>query len=270
MKLALQKYLQVFKVSCSQEFAYKANFLRWRVRNMIKFFLIFFIWNSAFVNNTELFGYDKTKILTYVFGLVFVNAIVLSTRAVDVAGDISRGDIMNLLLRPVNFFKYWLTRDLSSKVLNLSFGVVEFIILYLYIKPPIYVQTNPWLIFLFIASLILGTYLYFLIAMMTSFIPFWMPEAGWGAHFLITAIFVQFLSGSMFPLDMFPAFVQNMLYLTPFPYLIFSPLQIYLGKIDGSQLAAFLLVPIAWAILMTFLLKIFWDRGLKAYEAYGR
>ena len=270
MKANFLKYLQVFKISFAQEFAYKANFVMWRVRNVIKFFLVFFLWDAAFNQNQQLFGYDRNQMLTYVFGLLFVNAFVLSTRAQDINGEITSGNIMNLLVRPVDFFKYWLTRDASSKALNLVFVILEFGVLFVLLKPPFFLQTNLLYILLFFVALVLAMAIYFLIAMMISFTPFWFPEAGWGMTFLVSGIFVQFLSGSLYPLDVFPKVVQNILLATPFPYMIFTPLQIYLGKATGTSLLAFLLIPLAWVLLGYFVMKKLWNKGLMVYEAYGR
>src|SRR5690242_11291139 len=102
----MKKYWPIFKASFIQEFAYPANFIMWRVRNIFQISLIFFLWDSIFSNPQRvIFGYDKGKILTYVFGLMFVRSIVLSIRSIDVAGDISRGDLSNYLLKPVGYLK---------------------------------------------------------------------------------------------------------------------------------------------------------------------
>src|SRR3990172_12211682 len=139
----MKKYLAIFRISFAQEFAYRLNFIMWRVRNVMQIILIFFLWSSVFSDPSRVvFGYDKARILTYVFGILIIKAIVLSARTVDVAGEISSGDLTNFLLKPVNYFKYWFTRDLSSKALNLSFAVVEFFLLYLVLKPSLFFQTD--------------------------------------------------------------------------------------------------------------------------------
>ena len=103
----MKKYLQIFKLSFQQEFAYRLNFVMWRVRNILQIILLFFLWSSVFKDpQTEVFGYNQEKILTYVFGILILRAIVFSARAVDVAGEISNGDITNFLLKPVSYFKY--------------------------------------------------------------------------------------------------------------------------------------------------------------------
>jgi ABC-2 type transport system permease protein len=265
------KYLQVFKISLAQEFSYRVNFVMWRVRNIIQIFLVFFLWDTVFSNTSrELFGYDRSRILTYIFGLLIVKSLVLSTRSIDVAGDISRGDISNYLLKPVNYFKYWLTRDFSSKVLNLIFAFFETVLLFVILKPPFYLQTNPITLLAFVVTLVIAIFIYFTIVFITSSVPFWIPEAAWGVHFILTAIFVEFLSGALFPLDILPQILQKIVYMTPFPYLIFFPIEIYLGKISGFILLKGIGISFLWAVFLWIALKIIWNKGLKVYQAYGK
>src|SRR3970040_1284838 len=153
-KRQMNKFLQIFKISFHQEFAYRINFIMWRVRNMFQIFLVFFLWDTIFANSQRIvFGYYRQKMLTYIFGLIIVRALVLSSKANEVGGDISRGDIINLLLKPISYVKYWLTRDLSSKGINLIFAVFEKILLYFILRPDFFLQGN---ILLFSLQIYLG------------------------------------------------------------------------------------------------------------------
>ena len=267
----LSRYLAVFKISFHHEFAYRVSFVMWRVRNIIQIFVVFFLWDTVFsTQGRVIFGYDRSKMLTYVFGLIIVRAIVLSTKVVDVAGHVSRGELSNYLVRPINYFKYWFTRDLSSKFLNISFAGVETLILYIILRPPFFIQTNPISIIGFLVSIVLAMLIFFMLLFIVSSVPFWAPEMGWGAHFLVTVIVVEFLSGALFPLDVLPQSLQSILSYTPFPYLIYFPLQVYLGKVSTIVLLRGVLVSGIWVILLWFAMKSVWRRGLKAYQAYGR
>lgn len=269
--MSFKKYISIFKISFAQEFAYRLNFVMWRIRNIMQILLLFFLWTTVFSDPTRVvFGYDRAKILTYVFGILVVKAIVLSARTVDVAGEISRGDLTNLLLKPINYFKYWLTRDLSSKALNFIFAFFEILILFLILKPPIFLQIDTIQLLGFMASLILAVFLFFEILMITNFIPFWAPEMGWASQFLVIIIVSEFLSGALFPLDILPLAIQKFLYLTPFPYLIFFPIQVYLGKISGTILLGGLLISLFWIFVLFILMGLVWRKGLLIYRAEGR
>lgn len=267
----MHKYLQIFKISFQQEFAYRLNFVMWRVRNVMQIVLTFFLWNTVFYDpGREVFGYNKEKILTYVFGILVLRAIVLSARAVDMAGEIANGEITNYLLKPVSYFKYWFTRDVASKALNLSFAAVEALILFLILKPNIFLQTDFLIIILFIVSTVIAVTLFFYILFLVNLVTFWMPENGWAAQFLFVVILTEFLSGGAFPIDVLPQALQHILYSLPFPYLLFFPLQVYLGKISGLAITRGILTGGIWVIALAFLTRTVWPRGLKRYSAEGR
>lgn len=265
------KYWTIYKISFQQEFAYRLNFIMWRARNVLQIFLIYFLWSTVFSDPTRnIFGYDRAKILTYVFGILVVKAIVLSARGVDVAHEIARGELTNYLLKPVNYFKYWLTRDLSSKSLNLFFAVFEFSFLFLILKPQIFLQTDIFNLLFFGVSLAVGILLFFTILLITSSTAFWTPEMAWGTQFFVIVVIVEFLSGGLFPIDILPQGLQNFLYLTPFPYLIFFPLQIYLGKFSQIFIIRGILIALLWSGVLWVLMKALWLKGIKIYRAEGR
>jgi ABC-2 type transport system permease protein len=266
----MKKYWQIFKVSLMQELAYRWKFIVGRLQNIIQIFLIFFLWDAVFQDpGREIFGYDRAKILTYVFGLLILKSIVTSSKAADISGIISAGDLTNYLLKPINFLKSWFSRDLSSKVLNTTFAIVEASILYLLLKPPFFLQNRLPILLGFVASLVVGVLLFFLMLSLVSFIPFWLPEQTWPPVFLFLTI-AEILSGAIFPLDIFPQAWQNILYLTPFPYLLFVPLQFYLGKLDTIVALKSLGIASLWVVVFVVLIKRAWKVGLREYRAEGR
>lgn len=267
----MKKFFSIFKISFQQEFAYKLNFIMWRVRNVMQILVFFFLWSAVFEGRSgEILGYNKEKILTYAFLLLIIRAITLSSRSMDVSSQISRGEISNFLVKPVNFFKYWMTRDLSSKFLNIAFSVLEITLLLLFIRPNLFFQTNPLYILFFILSIIIAILIFFAISMTISFIPFWFPELAWGSQFLFIVVLTEFLSGSFFPLDVLPKTVYEILKFTPFPYLVFIPIKIYLGNLNFQEVFASLLIGSLWGYILFFIMKKVWFKGLKVYEAVGR
>ena len=267
----MKKYWSIFKISFEQEFAYKLNFIMWRVRNVFQIIITFFLWSTIFSNpNTVVFGYDRAKILTYVFALMIVRAIVLSARAVDVSSDVAEGNLSNYLVKPISYFKYWLTRDFSSKALNLSFAAVEFAALFIILKPNFYLQTDIFVLLAFLLSLVVASFIYFFILFLVSAVPFWAPELGWASQFLVAIVVIEFLSGSLFPIDVLPAGLQKAVMLLPFPYMIYFPVEVYLGKISGAAQIQGFVMSFVWFMALWYLMRYVWAKGLKVYQAFGR
>jgi ABC-2 type transport system permease protein len=142
--------------------------------------------------------------------------------------------------------------------------------LYIILKPPFFVQANPLYLGSFIVSVILGILIYFMIALLTGFVPFWSPTATWGASFIVNTILVEYLSGALFPLDILPQYIQTVLSYTPFPYMLFFPIEIYLGKISVFGIIKAIAVSGVWVVCLWIIVNAVWKKGLKTYEAYGK
>lgn len=267
----MKKFVSIFKISIQQEFAYKLSFIMWRVRNVMQILVFFYLWNAVFENRSgDFLGYNQEKIFTYALALLIIRAIILSSRSADVSSQIARGDISNFLIKPVNFFKYWMTRDLSSKLLNIIFGVLEMTILVILLRPNLFLQTNIIYILFSILSIVIAIIIFFSISMITSFIPFWFPELAWGSQFLFIVVITEFLSGSYFPLDVLPNTIYKILKFTPFPYLVFIPIKIYLGSLNYQEVFSSLVIGTVWCFILFVIMKKVWFKGLKIYEAVGR
>lgn len=267
--MSLKPYSTIFKISWQSTLIYRLNFLLWRLRSVIFILAVYFLWDAVFSNNLIVAGYTKDKILTYVFLTSVLTSIIFNVRSVDAAGEISDGRLSNYLLKPVNYHLYWFFRDLADKFLNLIFSFGEIIVLYYLLKPPIFLQTDPIIIFQFLVAITGAVVLNFLLGNLSSYFSFWTPGNSWGFWF-IYLLFRDFLGGVMYPLDIFPKAVTYLLSLLPFYYLLFFPANVYLGKIAGRDLIYGFLIVVFWILMTIILVQKLWKRGIKSYQAVGR
>lgn len=262
----MRKYLSVFTITLQEAFTYRLNFVMWRVRQVFVFLIPYFIWRSVLGNGGAIYGYDFSALMTYLFGTTILRSLVMGSRTVDLGWMINSGYLTIALLKPIKNFAFMFTRDLADKLYNLSFIAVEIPLILLIFRPPVFLQTNFSLILLSIFSIILAIYLYFYLNVLFGSIAFWSRDV-WAPRFLLMVI-LEFATGAMFPLDMLSPGVQSLLNWTPFPYLLFGPLRLYLGQADNPT--AFLLAQLAWVLIMGTLAKLVWQKGIKNYEAEGR
>jgi len=76
-----------------------------------------------------------------------------------------------------------------------------------------------------------------------------------------------FLSGLIAPLDVYPESVRRVTELTPFPYLIYYPVNLLLGR--GAPFERAALVLLAWGGFGWLMQRYLWRRGLARYSAMG-
>jgi ABC-2 type transport system permease protein len=264
------KYLTIFSLSWQDELTYRLNFFLWRVRNVLRLLLTYFLWTGVFLVNSQIAGYSSSQMLTYVFLVLVVQSLVLSAPSGDSMGsEIGSGDLSNYLVKPLNYLKYWFTRDIASKCLNLSFAVGEIALLWLWLRPPVSLPAGFPAVLGFLILVVCAVVIYFFFEASARFIAFWTPEYTWGLAFL-TLVFIETLSGMIFPLDLLPAGIKTFLDFTPFPYLIYYPISVYVGRISGIAVLPIIIKAVVWAFLLSRLTKYIWSRGLRVYGAEGR
>ena len=262
------KYISVSKNSFAELLAYRLNFVLWRLRVIISILITYFLWSAIYSGKTVLFNYTAKEMFTYIVLLAFLNGVVLSTQTFRVAEEINNGSLSNYLIRPINYIKYNLFRDLADKSVNTFFSVLETALMLSLSKPPFIFQHDMTLILLFILSVVIAVGLYFFISLILSFIGFWSREV-WAPRFIFFII-VAFLAGTYFPLDIVPSVVYSVIQFLPFTYLVFFPLKIYLGHITTPFLLMGFSVSIIWLFILYGFTKFIWSKGLKVYTAEGK
>ncbi len=119
----------------------------------------------------------------------------------------------------------------------------------------------------FLLSTLLTAALQFFISYTLAMLAFWVLEVS--TFIFIMFAFEYIASGHLFPLDILPPAIERVLYLTPFPYQLYFPVSIYMGKTTGVDLAKGLLVQAGWVVVAYALARFAWSRGLRKYSAVG-
>lgn len=261
------KYWTIFKISWENSLIYRLNFVLWRLRSVLQLLLIYFIWWTVFQDVDEVFGYTQKTILTYIMMAALMRAIILSSRVTDLANQINDGSIVNFLVKPLNFIKYYFIRDLADKLLNIAFVIFEITLLIFLLKPQIIIQKDSYILLVTLLAAIFGIIVYFCISFIVSLLAFWV-ESSWAFIFMMT-ITLEGFGGGLFPIDILPNPLFKILMLTPFPYLIYFPSKLYLGMMSSGEILFGFLVLIFWVLFLQLLMKWILNLGLKSYTAVG-
>ena len=225
------------------------------------------IWTVIFANQTNAFNYNREQMITYIFLITVLQGFILTSALHGLANDIYSGKISQLLLKPMSIFTYLGMYELSDKLLNISFIAGEMILLYLLFKP---VLTFPSLFegIFFLFWLLGGMLLHFIISILFGTIGFWSPDV-WGPKFIFFMI-VDFTAGKLFPLDILPEIIQRVVFLTPFPYLSYAQVQLFLGRLSTQEILSHSLGLTFWILLLGFFAKPIWYKGIKSFAAAGQ
>lgn len=261
----MRRYLQVFTVTMKEYFAYRLNFVLWRVRAVISTLILVFLWLGVFDAKSSFGSYSKERLLSYILFSSLVTTFIASSRISGLAFEIQSGGIMNLLLKPLSVFGYYATTDVVDKLMNLFFGSIEFAIIVYSFSIPLVVPQQIGVFLFFLACAICIS---FSINLMLSFVGFWTPEV-WAPRFLFMMI-VFFVSGSYFPLDLLHPVLYRILLFTPFPYLYFMPTKVLVDGVQNAYILQQAICAFGWAIGLFYLAKFVWKSGIREFSFWGK
>ena len=200
--------------------------------------------------------------LAYHAWILIIGLLVTSYTSMNLAEDIRMGKISTYLIYPFNFWEFHTASFIGFQTLQIlvcsiflifmtSFGLLEI--------PSFY-----FLIHGFIYCLFAG-FFWFFIQYFFGILAFWLEET-WmlRVSFLLIS---AFLSGSYFPLEVYPDWLVNVLTYTPFPYMGYFPVKIFMGEIQNLSPLYFTVG--AWMLIVSTIVYLLWRKGLRMYTGAG-
>jgi len=264
----MKKYLAVGRIAFANILQYRWEYLLVQARAILLLITLYFLWTQVFKTRVNLFNFNREQIITYVFLATILRQFVIISATDQIAAELqSWGKFFSYLLRPIGYFRYWFTVDLVYKFAGL---IPISLIIFIFVRVFNIVLTRPagvFYILLFAISVLIAILIYFYIGILVSTAGFWTSQV-WGLQFLVVLI-LEFSAGAYFPLNVLPSNLQFFIKLTPFPYLLYYPISIFLGKLSYLQSIQAILIATLWLFTIFLLTKFVWGKGLKAYEAWG-
>ena len=131
-----------------------------------------------------------------------------------------------------------------------------------------FVPPDSWAVFpIFLLSLLLTALLQFFMSYTMAMLAFWVLEVS--TFIFILFAFEYVAGGHLFPLDILPPVVSEILKFTPFPYQMFFPVTVYLGRVEGADLWIGLGIQVFWVAFFFLLARWIFSRGIRKYTAVG-
>lgn len=261
----LNKWIQTIKISWSNLLAYRLNFFLLIIGPAFVFFFIKYnLWYSIFQGNTNttIGGYTLDQMIHYQFFTLITALIAQSSNGMKLSTDIRLGRISVFLIYPFNFWQYHCAHFLAFQSIQIIVGALTVLIFY-YLKLILNISLMTC-IYGFSFCILVGI-LWFSIQYLIGLMAFWLDET-WILRVSFLTI-SNFLSGAIIPLELYPSWLVDILWYTPFPYLTFVPVKVFQGQFDMLNTAY--LTIIVWTLVFSFISFSIWKRGLRLYTGAG-
>jgi ABC-2 type transport system permease protein len=247
------------------------NFVVRCLFGMIPLMATLYLWRSVYGGKGAggvVEGYSLAGMTSYYLIMTIVDSLTAVTDDdFQIAADIKDGRISQFLLKPVDYLTYRLCVYFAGRVVYTLMTAVPFAI-FIYALREYWVDPPAWPVFLAaLLSVALAGLLQFFISYTMALLAFWVMEV---STFIYMVFAFEYLAGGrMFPLDILPGFWGHLLLYTPFPYLLYFPVSVYLGQSTGGTLWRGLATQVCWVVAAYVLARVVWARGIKKYSAAG-
>ena len=211
-------------------------------------------------------GLGAQEIITYT-ALTQAAIVYLSIMGwYDLMNAVHRGEIAADLLRPIRLFTFWLAQDLGRALVGLVLRGLTLLGVYALL----FDLTTPqggqaWLALA--ATVTLSWLLSFAYRFLVNLTAFWSPDARGIGRFAF--MIPMFFSGFLMPLRFFPEWVQTLANFTPFPHMLNTVVEIYLGVLQGPEVLYALATQAAWAAALIALAQLVLARATRRLVLLG-
>jgi len=267
----MQKYWHVINIGIQNSLTYRFNFLARAVFGLIPLVAMLYVWQKIYAGNgagTTVGTYTLAQMISYYLLTTVVDALTaVNEDDWQIAADIKDGNISQFLLKPIDYLWYRLCLFLSGRLTYLAVAVIPLTLFILYHHQYFVLPPDWTTLGCFLCSIVLTALLQFFMSYAMAMLAFWVLEV---STFIFILFALEYLaSGHLFPLDILPRGLEQALYFTPFPYQLYFPVSIYMGKAAGADLMRGLLVQALWVVATYGIARFAWRRGIRKYSAVG-
>ncbi len=269
---ALRKYWNIFRASLTERLAYRADFFLSTLLRFLPMLTTILLWTAIYTaagENKTLAGFSLDDMIEYLL-LVHISRMFSSMPGLahGIARSIRDGSLKKYLLQPIEMIPYLLSYRVAHKAAYIATSAAPYALLFFLCRH--YLTTAPagpeiWAAY--VAALLMGFLIGFFFEASMGMLGFWFLEIGSFLYVINTLSF--FVSGHMFPLDLLPAPLANVLKLLPFKYLAYYPAMIFLNQVKGEELVWGLVTELVWAVALILMATWLYRVGLRRYSAYG-
>jgi ABC-2 type transport system permease protein len=184
----------------------------------------------------------------------------------DMMNSIYTGAVASDLLKPMGYFNFWLAQDFGRALAQLvlrGFTMMAAYAVLIGISFPN--GMDQWTAF--VISLVLAWLISFSWRFLVNLSGFWTPDARAIGRFGFVLLY--FVTGFLMPLRFFPDWFVRMCDYTPFPHMVNSVVEIYLGVLSGPQIAIVLAKQAVWAVLLVFICQLTLRFGVRRLVIQG-
>jgi ABC-2 type transport system permease protein len=259
-------YLTLALTTLQRAVAYRVTFFFSLLSGLIWVIMLYYLWGAVYATREQVASLDWPLMRTYILVSYAVNSLLSWNSLSRMVSTVRTGEVATELLRPVDYLFANLAQASGAAVVEGGLSGLLALLVGIFVLdtlPP----ATPLAALLFLISVLLGFVIRFLLGYMLALLCFWTLN-GVGLMWAFNAV-VSLASGALIPLTLFPGWLRTVLLIAPFQAIVYTPVSIYLGSVQGMALIQALAVQVSWVLILYWLARRLWQPALRALEVQG-
>lgn len=260
-------YLSFIKIGFKNVLAYKFEVLMWTITIPVSLAIYFFLWGSiyAYTGQEIIRGFTFPELLSY-FVLVELTATITWTQVDNrIAGRVRSGDLVVTLIKPAKVYFNFLFRQFGGLLFHVPINAPLLLAIGIYFFDLNIVSFAH--LSLYLLSLVLSLLLFYSFAFLLGTSSFWLKEYS-GIRMIKDGV-IWLFGGGILPIVFFPNFAQKILAFLPFQYMLYTPVQIFLGNFAFNEIYRIIALQIIWIVLLYVFIQIVWKKAMLKFSGVG-
>lgn len=262
----MKKYLYIYKATLIENLSYIANVILGFINFFVMMFIFLNLWQYIYSDNSQIInGYTMQQMIWYVLiteVLWFGTRNKILTR--EISQDIKSGNIAYNINKPYNYVFYIIAKHLGEITMKfIMFVIVGIVIGVCFVGP---IQNFSFAsIPLILIVVLLGILINSTIRIIISIFSFWIEDSSpfhWVYDKLILVL------GTLFPIEMFPKFLQPIIKFTPIYVVTYGPAKLIIDFSMQNFIQIFIAQIIYLAIII-FLVVFLYEKGVRKLNVNG-
>jgi ABC-2 type transport system permease protein len=274
-RFPLTAWWTILRISLEERLVYRGDFALGTLMRFLPLVTQVFLWGAIFEavsgsagGQDTVAGYTYEEMVAYYLLTQISRAFSsMPGLASTIALQIRNGEIKKYLIQPVDLIGFLLLGRMAHKLVYYVVAAGPFALVFFLCRGFFPGWPEPTVLLAFLASLVMSFLLGFFLEATLGMVGFWFLEVS--SLLFVYMLFNFFFSGHMFPIDMLPGFWATLVRAVPLQYLAYFPAAVFLGKIQGAQLAWGLLIEFGWVLVFAVLSRVTFHLGVKRYSAFG-
>ncbi|MDR1057648.1 MAG: hypothetical protein LBL17_03730 [Coxiellaceae bacterium] len=255
----MTSFIKLASIAIQRVLYYKTSFIINILSPLIILTSQYLLWNALYNENISMGigGVKKDEQFSYILVAFSLNTLLNWSSENTLAREIRQGTIVTRCIRPVSFLTQSIAEMLGYIIpqflVNVSILLIGLISFRRFLLLPTFES-----VLLFAPSLVLAVLLRILLTEVFGLLCFF-TTSYLGILWVRLAMF-EFFSGAIIPVIMFPLWLKEITYITPFPYIIQIPISILLNQSISISVYLSFLYQAAWICFFILLHVILYRR----------